>query len=69
MSTSVTAATRRPRAFFDRAIAATDVTPSRVTSDKATCYPPALRALPPAAEHWCSKYANNGLKRDHQFLK
>src|SRR5918997_651535 len=57
------------RAFFVRAIAATGVTPSRVTSDKAKCYPPALRALVPAAEHRCSKYLNNGLERDHQFLK
>ena len=43
--------------------------PTRVTSDKAKCYPPALRALMPAAEHRCSKYLNNGLERDHQFLK
>ena len=57
------------RTFFARAIAATDVTPTRVTSDKAKCYPPALRALVPAAEHRCSKYLNNGLERDHQFLK
>src|SRR5688572_32003196 len=43
--------------------------PTRVTSDKANCYPPALRAILPAAEHRCSKYLNNGLERDHQFLK
>jgi transposase-like protein len=55
--------------FFDRAIAATDVAPTRITSDKAKCYPPALRALLPTAEHRCSKYLNNGLERDHQFLK
>jgi IS6 family transposase len=57
------------RAFFDRTIATTAVMPTRVTSDKAKCYPPALRALLPAAEHRCSKYLNNGLERDHQFLK
>ena len=57
------------RAFFERAIAATGVTPTRVTSDKAKCYPPALRAVLPAAEHRSSKYLNNGLERDHQFLK
>jgi transposase-like protein len=57
------------RAFFGCAIATTDVMPTRVTSDKAKCYPPALRALVPAAEHRCSKYLNNGLERDHQFLK
>ena len=57
------------RAFFERAIAETGVTPTRVTSDKAKCYPPALRAVLPAAEHRSSKYLNNGLERDHQFLK
>ena len=56
------------RAFFERAIDATDVTPTRVTSDKARCYPPAQRALLPEAEHRSSKYLNNGLERDHQFL-
>ncbi len=57
------------RAFFERAIDETGVTPTRVTSDKARCYPPALRAVMPAAEHRSSKYLNNGLERDHQFLK
>src|SRR5918997_4713176 len=57
------------RAFFERAMAATGVTPTRVTSDKAKCYPPALRTLLPGAEHRSSKYLNNGLERDHQFLK
>jgi transposase-like protein len=57
------------RAFFVRAIAATGVMPTRVTSDKAKWYPPALRALVPAAKHRCSKYLNNRLERDHQFLK
>src|SRR5688500_32192 len=57
------------RAFFDRAIATTEVMPTRVTSDQATCYPPALRALMPAAEHCCSKDMNNRLERDHRFLK
>ena len=57
------------RVFFDRAAASAEVVPARVTSDKATCYPPALRALLPGAEHRCSKYLNNRLERDHQFLK
>src|SRR5215210_6461526 len=57
------------RAFFERALTATGVTPTRVTSDKAKCYPPALRTLLPEAEHRSSKYLNNGLERDHQFLK
>jgi IS6 family transposase len=53
------------RAFFERALASCDVAPTRVTSDKAKCYPPVLRALLPAAEHRCSKYLNNELERDH----
>ena len=57
------------RAFFERALAASDAAPTRITSDKAKCYPPALRTLLPTAEHRCSKYLNNGLERDHQFLK
>ena len=57
------------RAFFARAIAETGVTPERVVTDKALCYPPALRALLPDAEHRTSKYLNSGLERDHGHLK
>jgi transposase, IS6 family len=57
------------RAFFERAIAETEVTPERVTSDKAKCYPPALRVVLPGVEHRRSKYLNNGLERDHSHLK
>jgi transposase-like protein len=57
------------RAFFERALTETGVTPTRVTSDKAKCYPPALRAVLPDAEHRSSKYLNNGLERDHSHLK
>jgi transposase-like protein len=39
------------RAFFERAMTETAVTPERVTTDKARCYPPALRAVLPHAEH------------------
>lgn len=56
-------------AFFKRAIAATGSTPTRVTSDKAKCYPPALRTVLPYVEHRTSKYLNNGLERDHGHLK
>jgi IS6 family transposase len=56
-------------AFFARAIEATGVRPARVVTDKAACYPPALRVLLPAAEHRTSKYLNNGLERDHGHLK
>jgi transposase-like protein len=57
------------RAFFERAIAETEVTPERVTTDKAKCYPPALRTVLPGVEHRRSKYLNNGLERDHSHLK
>jgi len=57
------------RAFFERALASSDAAPTLITTDKAKCYPPALRTLLPTAEHRCSKYLNNGLERDHQFLK
>src|SRR5262249_40924318 len=41
----------------------------RVTTDKAKCYPPALRAVLPGVEHRRSKFLNNGLERDHSHLK
>jgi transposase-like protein len=50
------------QSFFERALAVTEVTPVRVTSDKAKCYPPALRAVLPGVEHRRSKYLNNGLE-------
>ena len=55
--------------FFRRAITETGCTPARVTTDKATCYPPALRAVLPDVEHRTSKYLNNGIERDHGHLK
>ncbi len=57
------------RAFFERAIATTGVRPTRVTTDKAKCFPPALRATLPNSEHRCTKYLNNGMERDHGHLK
>jgi len=57
------------QAFFERALAETEVTPMRVTTDKAKCYPPALRVVLPGVEHRRSKYLNNGLERDHSHLK
>src|SRR5215210_2300209 len=50
-------------------MAETEVTPERVTTDKAKCYPPALRVVLPGVEHRRSKYLNNGLERDHSHLK
>ncbi len=55
--------------FFKRSIGETGVKPTRVTTDKAKCYPPALREVLPNVEHSCSKYLNNGLERDHGHLK
>jgi transposase-like protein len=57
------------QACFERAIATTGARPRRVTADKAKCYPPALRAMLPHAEHQRAKYRNNGVERDHGFLK
>jgi IS6 family transposase len=57
------------QAFFARAIGETAVRPMRVTTDKARCYPPALRAVLPASEHRASRYPNNGLERDHGHRK
>ena len=57
------------QAFFERAINETDVTPERVVTDKAKCYPPALRNVLPAVDHRTSKFLNNGLERDHGHLK
>lgn len=55
--------------FFERAIAQTDLTPERIITDGARCYPPALREVLPRAEHWCSRYLNNTLERDHGHFK
>ena len=57
------------QAFFERAIDDTSVRPDRVTTAKAKCYPPALRAVLPDVEHRTSKYLNNGIERDHGHLK
>ncbi len=45
-------------------MAETGVTPTRVVTDKARCYPPALRSVLPKAEHRRSRYLNTGIERD-----
>lgn len=55
-------------AFLRRAVGDTRVQPTRITIDKATCYPPALREVLLGAEHRSSRYLNNGLERDHGHL-
>lgn len=57
------------QAFFKRAIGRTGVKPERIVTDRARCYPPALRAILPSVEHRCSRYLNNALERDHGHLK
>jgi putative transposase len=61
--------TRAAHTFFQRALDKTGVTPERVTTDRAKCYPPALRAVLPNAEHRCSRSRNNAVARDHGHLK
>jgi transposase-like protein len=55
--------------FFEGAVDTNEVVPMHVTTDKAKCYPSALRVVLPLAQHRTSKYLNNGLERDHQHLK
>ncbi len=57
------------RTFFERAIAGTGSTPERIVTDRARCYPPALRVILPSVKHQCSRYLNNALERDHGHLK
>ncbi len=66
---SETRDTAAATAFFEQAIARTDVRPQRVTTDKAAAYPPALRAVVPEAEHITGKAEQQAIERDHQHLK
>jgi IS6 family transposase len=56
------------RRFFQRAIGATKVTPSEVTTDQALLYPAVLEELLPAAWHRTDRYANNRVECDHGRL-
>ncbi len=66
---SETRDTAAATAFFEQAIARTDVRPRRATTDKVPTYPPALRAVVPEAEHVMGKMEQQGIERDHQHLK
>jgi transposase-like protein len=55
--------------FFKRAINATKVTPTEVTTDQAPVYPAVLEALLPTAWHRTDRYANNDIEGDHGRLK
>jgi IS6 family transposase len=55
--------------FFRRAIEATGVAPTAVTTDCAAAYPPALAAVLPGAAHETGKRVQQRIERDHQHLK
>ena len=55
--------------FFQRAIAATKVTPVEATTDQAPVYPAVLEERLPAAWHCTDRYANNRVECDHGRLK
>lgn len=56
-------------AFFRRAIEATGVVPTEVTTDRASAYPPALSDILPAALHEMGKAVQQRIERDHQHRK
>jgi IS6 family transposase len=56
-------------AFFRRAIEATGVVPTEVTTDCAAAYPPALAAVLPDVLHETGKRPQQRIERDHQHLK
>jgi transposase-like protein len=51
--------------FFERAIGATKVSPSEVTTDRAPVYSTVLEELLPVAWHRTDRYANNRVEADH----
>ena len=55
--------------FFRRALASTCVTPRRVTTDQAGCYPSALATVLPGVEHATGTRVQQRIERDHQHLK
>jgi len=61
--------TKAAHRFFERAINATKVTPTEITTDQAPVYPVVLEELLPAAWHRTERYANNHIEADHGRLK
>lgn len=55
--------------FFRGALEETGERPTRVTTDKAACYLPALRMVLPEVEHVTGKLIQQRIERDHQHLK
>jgi len=62
-------ATEDAAACFRRAIAATGVAPTEVTTDRAAAYPPALVAVLPGVLHETGKMLQQRIERDHQHRK
>jgi transposase-like protein len=56
-------------AFFRRAIEETGVAPTRVTTDRAAAYPPALADVVPGADHETGKLVQQRFERDDGHLK
>jgi transposase-like protein len=61
--------TKAANRFFERAIGATKITPTEVTTDQGPVYPAVLEKLLPAAWHRTDRYANNQVECDHGRLK
>lgn len=55
--------------FFRCAFEETGASPTRVTTDKAACYPPALERVLPGVEHSVGKLVQQRIERDHQHRK
>jgi transposase-like protein len=55
--------------FFERAIGATEVSPSEVTTDRAPVYSTVLEEPLLVAWHRTDRYANNRVEADHGRLK
>ena len=55
--------------FFRRAIEATGVAPSAVTTDSAASYPPAPAAVLPGVAHEVGKQVQQRVERDHQAVQ
>jgi transposase-like protein len=61
--------TKAANRFFERAIGATKIMPTEVTTDQGPVYPAVPEKLLPAAWHRTDRYANNRVECDHGRLK
>jgi putative transposase len=65
---------RAALAFFRRTTGSTGCTPEHVVTDKATCYPSAIRTCAPGAKHTATGFYNlvtstNRCERNHGYVK